>query len=180
MTTAAPQSETRYDVSLDPTTLGLLLGEERSGEGVHCWRAIAGRCEPCDACPVLGGNRDAMPAVMLHAQRPGVVRVLNAAVEGDVAHVVVWDLAPATVSRIVRLRLDSLIEGARLTVQERRVLDPIVLGTPSKEVASRLGISPRTVKFHAANIFKKLGLQSRQDLLRLLLVAVPATAARPT
>jgi DNA-binding CsgD family transcriptional regulator len=44
-----------------------------------------------------------------------------------------------------------------------------VLGQRSDEIATKLSISARTAKFHQANILKKLGVDSRIDLIRLLL-----------
>jgi DNA-binding CsgD family transcriptional regulator len=36
------------------------------------------------------------------------------------------------------------------------------------EIAGALEISPRTVKFHQANVLQKLGADSRADLMRLV------------
>jgi DNA-binding CsgD family transcriptional regulator len=44
-----------------------------------------------------------------------------------------------------------------------------VLGRSLDEIARILGIAPRTVKFHQANVLQKLGADSRLDLMRLLL-----------
>jgi DNA-binding NarL/FixJ family response regulator len=41
-------------------------------------------------------------------------------------------------------------------------------GTSMEDIASELAISPRTVKFHQANVLQKLGADSRSDLLRLV------------
>jgi NarL family two-component system response regulator YdfI len=48
-----------------------------------------------------------------------------------------------------------------LTEREREVLASVARGERSKEVASRLGISERTVKAHLASIYNKLGVDSR-------------------
>jgi DNA-binding CsgD family transcriptional regulator len=45
----------------------------------------------------------------------------------------------------------------------------MVRGLQDKELAVELGIAPRTVKFHAANLLRKLGGGRRLDLFRLLL-----------
>jgi DNA-binding CsgD family transcriptional regulator len=56
-----------------------------------------------------------------------------------------------------------------LTERERAVLAQIVKGASSKEAARNLGISPRTVDFHRANIIGKLGAKNTADLVRVVL-----------
>jgi DNA-binding CsgD family transcriptional regulator len=53
-----------------------------------------------------------------------------------------------------------------LTPRERVTLAQIVRGASSKEAARSLGISPRTVEFHRANIMQKLGTKNVADLVR--------------
>jgi two-component system, NarL family, response regulator YdfI len=48
-----------------------------------------------------------------------------------------------------------------LTQREREVLEGVAHGERSKEIALRLGISERTVKAYLANIYEKLGVDSR-------------------
>ena len=56
-----------------------------------------------------------------------------------------------------------------LTARERAVLQLIAESDSNTEVAARLGISPRTVETHRANLMRKLGLQSQTDLIRYAL-----------
>jgi DNA-binding CsgD family transcriptional regulator len=56
-----------------------------------------------------------------------------------------------------------------LTPRERVALAQIVRGASSKEAARALGISPRTVEFHRANIMQKLGAKNTVDLVRKVL-----------
>jgi DNA-binding CsgD family transcriptional regulator len=58
---------------------------------------------------------------------------------------------------------------AALTPREQAVLAQIVAGASSKEAARRLGISPRTIEFHRANIIQKLGAKNAVDLMRIVL-----------
>jgi DNA-binding CsgD family transcriptional regulator len=53
-----------------------------------------------------------------------------------------------------------------LTPRERVALAQIVRGASSKEAARTLGISPRTVDFHRANMMQKLGARNIADLVR--------------
>jgi NarL family two-component system response regulator YdfI len=51
--------------------------------------------------------------------------------------------------------------GSGLTVRELEVLDALARGARNTEIASGLGIAERTVKAHLANIYQKLGVESR-------------------
>ncbi|MFD2479967.1 AAA family ATPase [Amycolatopsis albidoflavus] len=52
----------------------------------------------------------------------------------------------------------------RLTMQEMHIAREVAAGATSKEVATRLFLSPRTVDAHLRNIFRKLGITSRRQL----------------
>jgi len=64
---------------------------------------------------------------------------------------------------------NEIIEHARLTDREREVLDLLLLGRTHEDIATALGISERTARFHQANLLEKLGAESRLDLMRLFL-----------
>jgi DNA-binding CsgD family transcriptional regulator len=49
------------------------------------------------------------------------------------------------------------------------VLAFLVKGASSKEAARDLGISPRTIDFHRANIIEKLGARNTADVIRHVL-----------
>jgi DNA-binding CsgD family transcriptional regulator len=51
----------------------------------------------------------------------------------------------------------------RISPSELLVLQEIANGRSNKEIASRLNISPNTVKTHAARLFDKLGAKRRTD-----------------
>ena len=54
-----------------------------------------------------------------------------------------------------------------LTDRERDVLDGLVEGLPNKTIAFDLGISPRTVEIHRANLMQKLEVKSLAEALRI-------------
>jgi len=60
---------------------------------------------------------------------------------------------------------DELAES--LTRREAEVLQMLAAGLSNKEIASRLGISDHTVKFHVASILGKLGAGSRTEAVSL-------------
>ncbi len=53
-----------------------------------------------------------------------------------------------------------------LTTREQEVMRMLAEGLTTKEVASKLYISPKTVENHRTNLMKKLGLQSTVELIR--------------
>ena len=53
---------------------------------------------------------------------------------------------------------------AGLSAREREVLGELLAGHYNKNIAEHLGITPRTVEFHRANIFEKLQVQSAVEL----------------
>lgn len=57
---------------------------------------------------------------------------------------------------------------AALSQREREVLDELLQGHYNKNIADHLGITPRTVEFHRANIFEKLQVQSAVELAHLM------------
>lgn len=54
-----------------------------------------------------------------------------------------------------------------LTPREREVCNWLVKGLQSKDVAQKLGVAPRTVKIQKANMMKKMGVSSVQELATL-------------
>lgn len=57
---------------------------------------------------------------------------------------------------------------ACLSPREREVLDALIQGHYNKNIAERLGITARTVEFHRANIFEKMGVESAIELAHQL------------
>ena len=57
-------------------------------------------------------------------------------------------------------------ELEQLTAREREVLQLIARGYMYKEIAHRLGISPKTVEAHVSAVLRKLQLSSRHELTR--------------
>jgi len=55
----------------------------------------------------------------------------------------------------------------RLTEREREVLRLVATGLPNKQIAHALGIAERTVKYHVASLFDKLGADNRAQAVAL-------------
>ncbi|PZU64838.1 response regulator [Sphingobium sp.] len=60
---------------------------------------------------------------------------------------------------------------AGLTSREQDVLKGLADGLPNKTIAFDLGISPRTVEVHRANLMAKLSVKSLSDALRIAFAA---------
>lgn len=66
---------------------------------------------------------------------------------------------------------DSLERLAALTKRERSLAELIALGLTNREAAERSGIALRTMEVHRANILRKLGVKTPEDIRRLLEMA---------
>ncbi len=114
-------------------------------------------------------RKDTSPAELREALRavargesyfsPPVARHLSAALRGD---------APAD---------DAAARLARLTPREREVLAGIAAGETSRAIASRLGLSPRTVETYRENLARKLDIKTVAGLTRFAVEAGLAQAS---
>lgn len=120
---------------------------------------------------MLTGHGDVAAAVQ--AMKEGAVDFLEK--PSDKA-----DLLRAIEAAFARLdrsdELDAVEQQARvriaaLTPREREVLDGLAQGLPNKTIAYDLGISPRTVEVHRANVMTKLDVPSFPDALRIAFAA---------
>jgi two-component system response regulator FixJ len=66
---------------------------------------------------------------------------------------------------------DAEVRLHALTPRERDVLSGLARGLPNKTIAYDLGISPRTVEIHRANLMIKLGVRSLSEALRIAFAA---------
>jgi two-component system response regulator DevR len=79
-------------------------------------------------------------------------RVMTPALEKD---------AMGALGRMARRAREGADVEAGLTPRERQVLDLLGEGLTIGQIASRLGISPRTVETHVAKLYRKLGVRTR-------------------
>lgn len=70
---------------------------------------------------------------------------------------------------------------AAMTPREREVMELVVAGLPNKLIATRLGVSPKTVEVHRAHVMQKSRASSLAELVRLNIAAglVPERALEP-
>ena len=56
---------------------------------------------------------------------------------------------------------------ATLTSRERQVLEHLVAGRLNKQIAADLGTVEKTIKYHRANLMRKMGVRTFADLVKL-------------
>jgi DNA-binding CsgD family transcriptional regulator len=61
---------------------------------------------------------------------------------------------------------DRTLRGSGLTAQQLQIARQIASGATNREVAERMFVSPRTVDYHLRNIFQRLSINSRAELIR--------------
>ncbi|MBN8995154.1 MAG: response regulator [Rhizobiales bacterium] len=93
-------------------------------------------------------------------EKPFEDEVLIEAIKRAASHLREGPAAAGDVAA-VRARLASLSE------REQQVLSAVVAGLPNKTIAYDLGISPRTVEVHRANIMTKMQARSLPELVRM-------------
>jgi DNA-binding NarL/FixJ family response regulator len=78
-----------------------------------------------------------------------------------------WRLAHSLLDRLEAFHPEPMAEESEaivdLSPREMEVLEGIVSGERDREIADRLGITEHTVKNHAYDIRRKLGVRSRTE-----------------
>jgi DNA-binding NarL/FixJ family response regulator len=54
----------------------------------------------------------------------------------------------------------------RLTSQERQIALHAAEGLTNRQIGARIFLSPKTIEYHLGNVYRKLQLRSRPDLIR--------------
>jgi DNA-binding NarL/FixJ family response regulator len=98
------------------------------------------------------------------------LRVTKAALAGATDH------ALTGVARQAQALLHELAGpgGTGLTRREREVAELAMRGMSAKEIAGRLVLGERTVETHLANIYRKLDVRSRVELMARFTDGLPA------
>jgi len=77
-------------------------------------------------------------------------------------------------SKLSAWRQDAADHLSGLTQRQRQIMEMVLAGHPSKNIAADLGISQRTVENHRASIMKRTGSKSLPALARLAVAAAGA------
>jgi NarL family two-component system response regulator LiaR len=78
-------------------------------------------------------------------------------------------LAPEAAQALVNAANQPPAPGHDLTEREREVLALMVEGLNNTQIATRLVVSPSTIKTHVSNILSKLGVVSRSEAVAMAL-----------
>lgn len=147
------------------------------GDGLDAVAAVHARRPSCPVV-VLSGSLDARdPAAAMAAGAVGFLRKDQpvAAIFNALDRIAAGDeLAPPVSPRAAAPpaehgRVRNVVAG--LTQRERQVLDRLVEGEDTVEMARSLGVAPSTTRTHVQNVLDKLGVHSRLQAVALVLGA---------
>jgi len=121
-----------------------------------------------------------MPIIFLtaHGDVPAAVNALQAGAIDFMQKPFNPDAFLASVRRARRLAKETYDNNQRqqalkgrldvLSPRESHVLEKLLCGLTSKEIARQLDISPKTVDVHRANVIRKMGVATSTELVRML------------
>jgi len=133
----------------------------------------------------LKGEPHRLPAIMItgHGDVPMAVRAMKAGaadfIEKPIGYKELLDAVGRALeqagdtAKLSAWRETAASSIAGLTARQREVMDLVLAGHPSKNIAADLGVSQRTVENHRAAVMKKTGSRSIPALIRLALAAEP-------
>jgi DNA-binding NarL/FixJ family response regulator len=99
--------------------------------------------------------------VVKHAAGKELIAAIHSVLRGETY------VAPQLASGVLKRLADGGTSAAgALTARQREVVSLIAAGRTMKEVASVLGLSPRTVETHKYQIMAALSLQTTAELIR--------------
>ena len=145
-----------------------------------------------DLLEKLHNDGDSLPAIMItgNADVPMAVQAMKAGALDFIEKPIGREELVAGIERALELSQDSskmakLRESAAdhlagLTARQREVMERVLAGQPSKNIAADLNISQRTVENHRASIMKRTGSTSLPALARLALLASGGAEERST
>jgi RNA polymerase sigma factor (sigma-70 family) len=122
--------------------------------------------------PVIFLSRHTTVAMVVQAIKNGAYDVVELPFKpDDLVGKVTAAMAQFSSQSARRVEQQALQERiAKLTAREREILDLVIEGMSTKEMARRLEISPRTVEVHRSRIMRKMDMKTLRDTLRIVLV----------
>lgn len=83
-------------------------------------------------------------------------------------HWLMLDTVTPTPSTPMEILLARLPKGVSLHPREQEILELVLENAKRKDIAARLSLSENTVKTYTRNLYRKLGVSSREELFALL------------
>jgi two-component system, chemotaxis family, CheB/CheR fusion protein len=131
--------------------------------------------------PAIMITGDSDVAIAVEAMKAGALDFIEKPIGRDeLVHSIDRALELAVDSqKLAQWRTSAATHLAGLTPRQRDVMERVLAGHPSKNIAADLGISQRTVENHRASIMKRTGSKSLPALARLALVAAGGDTEPP-
>lgn len=184
-------------------SLGVLLGlHGYRTQSFACAEDFLAVYRPSAGCLLLDVRMPGMSGLELQAallRKPPTLPIIIITAHGDVATArtalksgaidfLEKPIDPDALLSVVRTALDTDAAQRRaaqkaeqikrqlsiLTSREREVMELITKGCNNREIASTLGISPRTVEVHKARVMEKLQVRRVTELMHIIL-GTPST-----
>ncbi|MFN3594240.1 MAG: response regulator transcription factor [Thiobacillaceae bacterium] len=120
------------------------------------------------AIPIVFVSAHADVATAVRAMKVGAVDFLEKPLRAQEVLAAVQTALARPEGRRVAQGASAEIQGlmARLTPREREVLGLIMAGLSNKEMARKLGLSPKTIEAHRAKLYTKMRADSLAELVR--------------
>jgi two-component system CheB/CheR fusion protein len=159
-----------------PGRHGCLLLLDAHLPGISGLQLLTRLRETGDPVPVLIITGSGDLAMAVQAMKSGAADFIEKPIGGE-------DLLSSVERALAQSRDSDLAEAwqdaakgqmATLTGRQREIMDMVLAGHPSKNIAADLGISQRTVENHRAAIMQKTGAKSLPALARLAVAAGPS------
>jgi two-component system response regulator FixJ len=155
----------------DPSLPGCVLIDIRMPgmDGLALQKELSSR-HPSKAAIIITGYADVPLAV--RAIKGGALDVLEKPFSNEklIARVKAALAAAADKASQVSLRERHSQKLQNLSSRERDVMNLVVEGRSSKEIATALAISPRTVDIHRARVMKKMEVRGLAELVRMITI----------
>lgn len=163
-------------IQLKPDIVVLDIGMPELN-GIEAARQIRKACPDIEVLIVTLQDSDDQIRAVLAAGVRGFILKTDAAQWITAAVQALLDHKPFFTGRVSSLVLDGFLDpaqatgsgasgGGGLSTREREVVQLLAEAHTSKEIATRLGVSVKTIEAHRANVMRKLGLHSVAEVVR--------------
>ncbi len=121
---------------------------------------------------IVSGLRKQDPVTSINTGTAKITLIRVPKKESAVNYSILWGAALLIVSAVLLIKNKTLTPGRsnekELTVREKKIIELMKKSMLNKEIATELNVSLSTVKTHVNNLYKKLNVNSREQLFELL------------